>query len=122
MTQRTLLSTLGTASAAVALALSTAGAAHAVSYVSVEEGQDWGRISSGGDYLICDKEADSHQAYALLRWESGGATRLNDSNGSTAGCSGASTSRVSEISRFVVCEDIPAWPDSCRWKDITWGD
>jgi hypothetical protein len=119
---RTLFSSLGVAVAAVALAVGTAGSAHAAT-MKLTQGDDWGSLTSGGDVRVCDGEADGNTVRFKVAWEGDRDDDVwTDSNGSAAGCAGGSRPEVSKISYIQLCEIRNNLPDSCVMEFVTWGD
>lgn len=118
--RRTLLSSLGVTAAALTLAVSTAGSAHAATS-TLYQGSDWGRVSTSGDMRVCDEEADGRGVYMVVSWETGtdDDRTFRDSNGSASGCAGGYTTRT-DILNFKVCEVRNNLPDSCASKWLYW--
>ncbi len=66
--------------------------------------------SSNGTWVeVCDREADGNGVYGMFE-TSTGTSRINDGNGSAAGCGNATFGKVN---RFKVCEDLSASLDIC---------
>jgi len=79
------------------------------SYDGLDHSEDYNAVKH---VRICDNETDGNGAYADYQRNGSGLTdRVDDGNGSAAGC--GNTSAGNKIYRHKACEDIALLPDSC---------
>lgn len=112
-----------TAALAVVSLFTSAGTAWAI-VDTIRQGSDsstWDR--SAHKFTVCDNESDGHQVYVYFEKVQGQTSSpVYDPDSYGGGCGGGTltSSPSNQWDKWILCEDIPFWPDDCTYGGLSW--